>query len=78
LYITYDVTIPDEQKLWFKIATISDCKSKNNQPVTVNIPNYLAGSSHAIIRWEWYALHLYPIGPVEFYGENTTHFFDKM
>lgn len=69
LYITYDVNIPDAQKLWFKIASIADCRAQNNQPITVNIPNYLAGCAHCIIRWEWYGLHLYPVGPVEFYAQ---------
>jgi hypothetical protein len=68
LYITYDADKPDAEKLWFKIAELPDCKSQTGQIVPVTIPNYLASCEHCIIRWEWYALHLYP-GNVEFYAQ---------
>jgi len=68
LYLTYDLALPDTQKRWFKIAQWLDCKAYNGQDVPVNIPSYLPACTHCIMRWEWYALHLYP-GSVEYYTQ---------
>ena len=50
---------------WFKIANIPDCRISNTDTITV--PAWIKPSAHAILRWEWYALHIYP--NAEFYAQ---------
>jgi len=66
-YLSYDATLPDAQKTWFKIAEIPDCWMMNNQPQQITIPNYIPSCSNCILRWEWYSIQLEP--KVEFYSQ---------
>eukprot|EP01119_Soliformovum_irregulare_P002988 TRINITY_DN13261_c0_g1_i1.p1 TRINITY_DN13261_c0_g1~~TRINITY_DN13261_c0_g1_i1.p1 ORF type:complete len:306 (+),score=51.57 TRINITY_DN13261_c0_g1_i1:196-1113(+) len=70
-YITYDGTdVPEAQKKWFKIYQRADCKAVQDQSLTFKVPSELPScASGCILRWEWYALHLMPNGPVEFYTQ---------
>jgi len=47
-----------------KIANVPDCKKYSEQDYTVDLPAWLP-AGHAVIRWEWYALHMHPA--IEFY-----------
>lgn len=67
LYLTYDADKPETDMKWFKIWQQHECKDYNQVNVPVKIPDYLPSSSHAILRWEWYALHVYP--EIEFYAQ---------
>lgn len=60
VYLTYDGALPDSQKKWFKIWEKHACDQ--NDWDTVTIPEYLPSASHAIFRWEWYALHVMDAG----------------
>jgi len=66
-YLTYDADKPENEMKWFKIAEYADCRSKLNQDIPLNIPNYLPSCTHCILRWEWYALHVRP--NIEFYSQ---------
>lgn len=74
VYLTYDGALPDAQKKWFKIWQKHEC-DKNDMD-TITIPSYLPSASHAIIRWEWYALHVMDAGrgTVEFYVQCADAF----
>jgi len=67
VYFTYDATLPDAQKLWFKVAEWAKCETKMNVLNSFAIPSYLPSSPHIIVRWEWYALHVRSGGTIEFY-----------
>lgn len=60
VYLTYDGALPDSQKKWFKIWEKHYCD--HNDWDTITIPAYLPSASHAILRWEWYALHVMDAG----------------
>lgn len=60
VYLTYDGALPDAQKKWFKIWEKHACDV--NDWDTVTIPAYLPSAAHAILRWEWYALHVMDAG----------------
>jgi len=49
-----------------KIANVHDCKRYNNQDYAVHLPGWLP-AGRAVIRWEWYALHVAPT--IEFYTQ---------
>merc|ERR1711964_57091 len=51
---------------FFKITNLPDCRSQNNQEMQIDIPDFLP-SGDAIMRWDWYALHVRP--SVEFYNQ---------
>lgn len=67
VYISYDwnAASNSEQK-YFKIANLFKCKDQNRQTVTINLPSWLP-AGQAVLRWDWYALHVYP--SVEFYSQ---------
>lgn len=60
VYLTYDGALPDAQKKWFKIWEKHECDRSDWD--TITIPSYLPSASHAILRWEWYALHVMAAG----------------
>jgi len=66
LWLSYDVTLPRAQQKFFKIANLPDCNKDDNKDVTINIPAWLQNGL-AVMRWDWYALHVYPT--VEFYSQ---------
>jgi hypothetical protein len=68
LYMSYDGDKDLEDMRWFKIANKQDCKSFQNQDMQFDLPNWLPGGN-AVLRWEWYALHVYPT--IEFYAQCT-------
>lgn len=68
-YISYDADKPDNQKKWFKVAQWDKCNMQNLQTMSFTLPSYLPSSEHAILRWEWYALHLRDINVIEFYAQ---------
>jgi len=47
-----------------KIANVQDCRQFSGQDYAVDLPGWLP-AGHAVIRWEWYALHMHPA--IEFY-----------
>ena len=68
-YLSYDAAgTAAETATWFKIANLRTCEVQNNQVVKVTIPSGLPASTHAVLRWEWYALHQAP-GTIEFYSQ---------
>ena len=68
-YLSYDAAnAAAETATWFKIANLRTCEVQNNQIVKVTIPSGLPASTHAVLRWEWYALHQAP-GTIEFYSQ---------
>jgi len=67
MYLSYDDTLGPDVQLYFKIANLPDCRSQNGQPVNITIPDYLPSKDRAVLRFEWYALHIYP--GVEFYSQ---------
>ena len=56
LYLSYG----DDK--FFKIANFPEMNLSNNQFHTVRLPAWLPASDRAVLRWEWYALHVYPGG----------------
>ena len=54
---------------FFKIANFPEMNLSNNQFHTVHLPAWLPSAEHAVLRWEWYALHVYPT--IEFYVQCT-------
>jgi len=66
IYLSYDVDKTRGEQKWFKIANLYDCKSKNRQTVTIDIPPWLPAGA-AVLRWDWYAIHIWPT--VEFYSQ---------
>jgi len=66
IYLSYDVDKTRGEQKWFKIANLYDCKSKNRQTVTIDIPPWLPPGA-AVLRWDWYAIHIWPT--VEFYSQ---------
>eukprot|EP01111_Echinosteliopsis_oligospora_P013452 TRINITY_DN482_c0_g1_i1.p1 TRINITY_DN482_c0_g1~~TRINITY_DN482_c0_g1_i1.p1 ORF type:complete len:263 (+),score=63.39 TRINITY_DN482_c0_g1_i1:105-893(+) len=67
MYLTYDADKPEDEMRWFKIWQQYECKDNNRVDVPVKIPDYIPSTSHAILRWEWYALHVFPT--IEFYAQ---------
>ena len=68
-YLSYDAgAIAAKDATWFKIANLKTCELQNNSPISVTIPSGLPASTHAVLRWEWYALHQGPGSP-EFYSQ---------
>jgi len=65
VYLTYDGDKPTNEMKWFKIWEQHECKKQNNYEIP--IPAYLPSGDHVIFRWEWYALHVYPV--VEYYSQ---------
>lgn len=63
LYLSYG----DDK--FFKIANFPEMNLSNNQFHTVNLPAWLPSAEHAVLRWEWYALHVFPT--IEFYVQCT-------
>lgn len=49
-----------------KIANVFDCKSYSEQDYQIDLPSWLPAGK-AVIRWEWYALHVRPT--IEFYAQ---------
>lgn len=49
-----------------KIANIYDCKRYSGQTIEIDLPSWLPAGP-AVIRWEWYALHVAPT--IEFYAQ---------
>lgn len=49
-----------------KIANIFDCKKYSGQDYQIDLPSWLPAGK-AVIRWEWYALHVAPT--IEFYAQ---------
>jgi len=49
-----------------KIANIYDCKRYSEQTIQIELPSWLPAGP-AVIRWEWYALHVSPT--IEFYAQ---------
>lgn len=68
-YISYDISSPDTEKKWFKVAQFNKCNLQNLQRMDFQVPSYLPSCEHCILRWEWYALHLREINIVEFYSQ---------
>jgi hypothetical protein len=68
-YISYDISLPDTEKKWFKVAQFNKCNLQNLQTQRFTVPSYLPSCEHCILRWEWYALHLREINIVEFYSQ---------
>jgi LysM repeat protein len=66
LYVSYDVSATRANQRWFKIANLPRCKDDNNKDVAVKIPAFLK-NGHAVFRWDWYALHIWP--GAEFYSQ---------
>lgn len=69
VYISYDYDEPlsDIQNMeFFKIANIRSPKDSNQQPYTINLPDWLP-SGNAVLRWEWAATHVYPT--IELYAQ---------
>lgn len=66
MYMSYDVGKPDKEQEYFKLANIADCKAFNKKDVNVQIPTYLPAGP-AILRFEWYALHVRPT--IEYYAQ---------
>jgi len=68
-YISYDGNTTDATKMkWFRFAEMYDCKkymTGNGTPLY--IPEYLPNCEHCVLRWEWYAIHLFP--SVEFFSQ---------
>jgi hypothetical protein len=67
VYISYDIDLPAKDQRFFKIASLPKCKDNENTDVQVMIPSWLPASSHAILRWDWYGLHVRP--NIEFYTQ---------
>lgn len=66
VFLSYDTdpaTTRADMK-WFKIANLPDCNVDNTKTVPVTLPSWLP-AGEAVLRWDWYALHVYPT--VEFY-----------
>ncbi|GMH61860.1 hypothetical protein TL16_g03347 [Triparma laevis f. inornata] len=68
VYISYDTGAVADMK-FFKIANLPDCRSQNNQDVSITLPSWLPAGT-ATMRWDWPALHVYP--RVEFYSQCST------
>jgi len=66
VYISYDTDLPRSAQRYFKIANFFDCKAQSGTPMTITIPDFLP-KGNAIMRWDWYALHVRPA--VEFYNQ---------
>jgi len=66
VYISYDYSSSKSEQQYFKIANLYKCKDQNRQTVTINLPSWLP-AGQAVVRWDWYALHVYPT--VEFYSQ---------
>jgi len=66
VYVSYDVGADRSDQKWFKIANLPRCKDDNNKDMTIKIPSWLK-NGHAIFRWDWYALHIWP--RAEFYSQ---------
>merc|ERR1711879_1084892 len=49
---------------FFKIANVPDCRQFSEQDYEIDLPSWLP-AGQAVIRWEWYALHMHPV--IEFY-----------
>jgi hypothetical protein len=54
MYLSYDGV------RFFKIAEWAKCNTMNNQNVQMTIPSYLPSCTACIMRYEWYALHVWP------------------
>lgn len=63
LYLSYG------DNKFFKIANFPEMNLSNNQFHTVHLPAWLPSAEHAVLRWEWYALHVFPT--IEFYVQCT-------
>eukprot|EP01114_Cavostelium_apophysatum_P014645 TRINITY_DN384_c0_g1_i1.p1 TRINITY_DN384_c0_g1~~TRINITY_DN384_c0_g1_i1.p1 ORF type:complete len:362 (+),score=65.38 TRINITY_DN384_c0_g1_i1:35-1087(+) len=59
-YMTLDGDKPVAQQSWFKVAEIAYCEQFKDTDYSLTIPSYLPSSAHAIVRWEWYGLHVRP------------------
>lgn len=71
LYVSYDYDKEGDDKAnmqWFKIANWKDCKSLEEQPNPVILPAWLP-AGRAVLRWDWYALHQWQSGNVEYYNQ---------
>lgn len=67
VYISYDWDASsNSEQDYFKIANLFKCKDQNRETVTINLPSWLP-AGQAVVRWDWYALHVYPT--VEFYSQ---------
>jgi len=72
-YISYDVEKERKEMRWFKIGNFLRCMEKSYFPScgscneqTLKIPSWVP-SGRAILRFGWYATHLYP--SMEFYSQ---------
>jgi len=70
VYISYSDAavngVGDEKRAakFFKIANVPDCRQYSGQEYAIDLPGWLP-AGQAVIRWEWYALHMHPA--IEFY-----------
>lgn len=55
MYLSYDGGTK-----WFKIAQWAKCNTMNHQTQQMMIPSYLPSCDNCIMRYEWYALHVWP------------------
>lgn len=58
-YLSYDNDAPRAQQRWFKIANIPNCKEFSSTDIELQLPPWLPPGD-AILRWDWYGLHLSP------------------
>jgi len=65
-YLSYDINKTEAEQAWFKISEIANCNGLSGINYTITIP-YWVPSGQAILRWEWYALHL--VTTIEFYSQ---------
>jgi len=69
LWISYDHVKTGSAKAdmkFFKIANWFDCKSMDQDTLKVTLPSWLP-AGRAVIRWDWYALHVFPT--IEYYSQ---------
>jgi len=67
-YISYDGNATDPTRMrWFRFAEMYDCKTYMDTGAPIYIPEYLPSCEHCVLRWEWYAIHLFP--SVEFFSQ---------
>jgi len=67
VYLSYDWdAASNSEQEYFKIANLFKCKDQNRENVTIDLPPWLP-NGRAVLRWDWYALHVYP--SVEFYSQ---------
>jgi len=68
VYLSYDDEpfATRENMQFFKIANIPRARDRTGTPVSITLPSWLP-DGNAILRWEWYALHVNP--KIEMYAQ---------